>query len=162
MDANGVKNFFSSIQRLSVVLFKRVHPINRRRYRGGYKRPLSWWIPMVSIHATVYDGSTMRSIHQRWHSHCQIYVMFQRATAKAAPVLQEPIMKVEVTMPEEYMGDVIGDVTLVVDVSRYGRSRQWKDCTCICTVLAEMFSYFIDLVLRHRDVETTSMFFRQI
>ena len=43
---------------------------------------------------------------------------FKEAMQKASPVLLEPIMKVEVTMPEEYMGDVIGDITLVVVVSR--------------------------------------------
>ena len=53
---------------------------------------------------------------------------FKDAMAKAAPALLEPIMKVEVTMPEEYMGDVIGDIN-----SRRGRiegmedHQRWKD-----------------------------------
>ncbi len=47
---------------------------------------------------------------------------FKEAMAKASPVLLEPIMKVEVTMPEEYMGDVIGDIN-----SRRGRIEGMDD-----------------------------------
>ena len=51
---------------------------------------------------------------------------FKEAMQKAAPVLLEPIMKVEVTMPEEYMGDVIGDLNSPSwSCRRYGRHRRW-------------------------------------
>ena len=46
---------------------------------------------------------------------------FKEACRKANPVLLEPIMKVDVIVPEDYMGDVIGDLN-----SRRGRSRAWK------------------------------------
>ncbi len=80
---------------------------------------------------------------------------FKEAMAKAAPVLLEPIMKVEVTMPEEYMGDVIGDIN-----SRRGRIEGMDDIgggkiVHAYVPLAEMFGYSTDFVLRHRDVVTT-------
>ena len=64
----------------------------------------------------------MRSIPLRWHSILPDLCVFKEAMQKAAPVLLEPIMKVEVTMPEEYMGDVIGDIN-----SRRGRIEGMDD-----------------------------------
>ncbi len=93
--------------------------------------------PVVGIHATVYDGS----YHEVDSSEMAFHIagsMCSKRLWKGRPVLLEPIMKVEVTMPEEYMGDVIGDVN-----SRRGRiegmdDRRWKDCTCICTTCRDV------------------------
>ena len=70
---------------------------------------------------------------------------FKDAMAKADPILLEPIMKVEVTMPEEYMGDVIGDIN-----SRRGRIEGMDDLGGGKIVrgfvpLSEMFGYATDL-----------------
>ena len=65
---------------------------------------------------------TMKSIQVKWHSTLPDHLAFKDAMKKAAPVLLEPIMKVEVTMPEEYMGDVIGDIN-----SRRGRIEGMDD-----------------------------------
>jgi elongation factor G len=70
---------------------------------------------------------------------------FKDAMSKAAPALLEPIMKVEVTMPEEYMGDVIGDIN-----ARRGRIEGMEDISGGKMVkgfvpLAEMFGYATDL-----------------
>ena len=70
---------------------------------------------------------------------------FREAAQKAAPVLLEPVFKVEVTVPDEYMGDVIGDLT-----SRRGRiegSDMDKGAVSIRAMvpLAEMFGYATDL-----------------
>ena len=56
----------------------------------------------------------MKSIHQKWHSTLLVLWHSRMLWHKADPVLLEPIMKVEVTMPEEYMGDVIGRYQLPV------------------------------------------------
>ena len=64
----------------------------------------------------------MKSIPLKWHSTLPVLLHSRMLCRKAAPVLLEPIMKVEVTMPEEYMGDVIGDIN-----SRRGRIEGMDD-----------------------------------
>ena len=86
---------------------------------------------------------------------------FKDAMAKANPVLLEPIMKVEVTMPEEYMGDVIGDVN-----SRRGRIEGMDDLgggkiVRAFVPLAEMFGYATDLRSRTQGRGNYSMFFER-
>ena len=81
---------------------------------------------------------------------------FKDAMKKAAPVLLEPIMKVEVTMPEEYMGDVIGDIN-----SRRGRIEGMDDLgggkivrglRSTCQKCSDTLQTFVP---EHRDVVTT-------
>jgi elongation factor G len=86
---------------------------------------------------------------------------FKDAMAKANPVLLEPIMKVEVTMPEEYMGDVIGDIN-----SRRGRIEGMDDLGGGKIVrgfvpLSEMFGYSTDLRSRTQGRGNYSMFFEK-
>ena len=86
---------------------------------------------------------------------------FKDAMKKADPVLLEPIMKVEVTMPEEYMGDVIGDIN-----SRRGRIEGMDDVGGGKIVrgfvpLAEMFGYATDLRSRTQGRGNYSMFFEK-
>ena len=66
--------------------------------------------PVLGVHATVYDGSYHEVDSSEMAFHIAGSMAFKDAMAKADPVLLEPIMKVEVTMPEEYMGDVIGSL----------------------------------------------------
>ena len=69
------------------------------------------WIPGTwTLDADVYDGSYHEVDSSEMAFHIAGSMAFKDAMAKAAPALLEPIMKVEVTMPEEYMGDVIGDI----------------------------------------------------
>ena len=86
---------------------------------------------------------------------------FKEAMAKASPVLLEPIMKVEVTMPEEYMGDVIGDIN-----SRRGRIEGMDDLgggkiVHAYVPLAEMFGYSTDLRSKTQGRGNYSMFFEK-
>ncbi len=74
---------------------------------------------------------------------------FKDAMKKASPVLLEPIMKVEVTMPEEYMGDIIGDLN-----SRRGRIEGMDDLgggkiVRAFVPLSEMFGYSTDLTFQN-------------
>ena len=86
---------------------------------------------------------------------------FKEAMQKGAPVLLEPIMKVEVTMPEEYMGDIIGDLN-----SRRGRIEGMDDLgggkiVKAFVPLAEMFGYSTDLRSRTQGRGNYSMFFEK-
>jgi elongation factor G len=84
---------------------------------------------------------------------------FKAGAAKADPALLEPYMKVEVTVPEEYMGDVIGDMN-----SRRGRiegmeARAGAQVIRVFVPLAEMFGYATDLRSRTQGRGTYSMEF---
>ena len=117
--------------------------------------------PVLGIHATVYDGSYHEVDSSEMAFHIAGSMCFKEAMAKAAPVLLEPIMKVEITMPEEYMGDVIGDVN-----SRRGRIEGMDDLGGGKIVhgyvpLAEMFGYSTDLRSRTQGRGNYSMFFEK-
>ena len=101
--------------------------------------------PMVDIKATVFDGS----FHEVDSSEAAFKVAgsmaFKNGAGKANPVLLEPYVKVEVTVPEEYMGDVIGDLN-----SRRGRiegmeARNGAQVINGFVPLSEMFGYSTDL-----------------
>ena len=86
---------------------------------------------------------------------------FKDAMKKGGAILLEPIMKVEVTMPEEYMGDVIGDIN-----SRRGRIEGMDDIGGGKIVrgyvpLAEMFGYSTDLRSKTQGRGNYSMFFEK-
>ena len=103
--------------------------------------------PVLGVHANVYDGSYHEVDSSEMAFHIAGSMAFKEAMAKASPVLLEPIMKVEVTMPEEYMGDVIGDIN-----SRRGRIEGMDDIGGRLLRCSDILQTY---VLRHRDVVTT-------
>jgi len=97
--------------------------------------------PMVDIKATVYDGSYHEVDSSELAFKMAGSMAFQAATQKAQPVILEPMMKVEVTTPEQYMGDVIGDLS-----SKRGQIQEMTDRGQSKVVraqvpLASMFGY---------------------
>ena len=115
--------------------------------------------PVLGIKATVYDGSYHEVDSSEMAFHIAGSMAFKDAMAKAAPALLEPIMKVEITMPEEYMGDVIGDVN-----SRRGRVEGMEDVgggkmVKAYVPLSEMFGYATDLRSKTQGRGNYSMFF---
>ena len=117
--------------------------------------------PVVGVHATVYDGSYHEVDSSEMAFHIAGSLAFKDAMSKGAPILLEPIMKVEVTMPEEYMGDGIGDIN-----SRRGRIEGMDDLGGGKIVrgfvpLAEMFGYSTDLRSRTQGRGNYSMFFEK-
>ncbi|MBR2519966.1 MAG: elongation factor G [Selenomonadaceae bacterium] len=101
--------------------------------------------PMVDVKATVYDGS----FHEVDSSEAAFKIAgsmaFKAAAEKAKPVLLEPYVKVEVTVPEDYMGDVIGDLN-----SRRGKIDGMEPRNNLQIIhafvpLSEMFGYSTDL-----------------
>ena len=101
--------------------------------------------PMVDIGVTVYDGSYHEVDSSEMAFKIAGSMGFKAGAEKASPVLLEPDMKVDITVPEEYMGDVIGDVN-----SRRGRiegmeARNGAQVIHSFVPLASMFGYATDL-----------------
>jgi elongation factor G len=101
--------------------------------------------PMVDVRATVHDGSYHEVDSSEMAFKIASSMAVKDAVAKADPVVLEPTMEVEVTMPEEFMGDVIGDLN-----SRRGQiegmdSRGSTQVVRAFVPLAEMFGYATDL-----------------
>ena len=120
---------------------------------GGY--------PVIGIYANVYDGSYHEVDSSEMAFHIAGSMAFKDAMRKADPVLLEPIMKVEVTMPEEYMGDVIGDIN-----ARRGRIEGMDDLGGGKIVrgfvpLSERFGYSTDLRSKTQGRGNYSMFFER-
>ncbi|MCR5294331.1 MAG: elongation factor G [Lachnospiraceae bacterium] len=120
---------------------------------GGY--------PVVGINANCYDGSYHEVDSSEMAFHVAGSMCFKEAMKKADPILLEPIMKVEVTMPEEYMGDVIGDIN-----SRRGRIEGMEDVGNGKQVtgyvpLSAMFGYATDLRSKTQGRGNYSMFFEK-
>ncbi len=120
---------------------------------GGY--------PVVGVAADCYDGSYHEVGSSEMAFHIAGSMAFKEAMQKGEPVLLEPIMKVEVSTPEEYMGDVIGDIN-----SRRGRIEGMDDIGGGKMVkglvpLAEMFGYSTDLRSRTQGRGNYSMFFER-
>ena len=120
---------------------------------GGY--------PVIGVNATCYDGSDHEVDSSDMAFHIAGSLAFKEAMAKAEPVLLEPIMRVEVTTPEIYMGDVIGDIN-----ARRGRIEGMEDIGGGKMIkgyvpLAEMFGYATDLRSKTQGRGNYSMFFER-
>ena len=120
---------------------------------GGY--------PVVGVHANCYDGSYHEVDSSEMAFHIAGSLAFKEAMSKAEPILLEPIMRVEVTTPEDYMGDVIGDIN-----SRRGRIEGMEDIGGGRMIkgfvpLSEMFGYATDLRSKTQGRGNYSMFFER-
>jgi elongation factor G len=111
----------------------------------GVQETMKTWVlagyPIINILAAVYDGSYHEVDSSEVAFRIAAYRAFKEAFMKAGPVLLEPVMEVEVVTPEEYLGDVMGDLS-----SRRGRI-EWQDQRGNAlsikskVPLAEMFGY---------------------
>ena len=115
--------------------------------------------PMVDIKVTVFDGSYHDVDSSEMAFKIAGSMGFKAGAAKAQPALLEPYMKVEVIVPEDYMGDVIGDLN-----SRRGRiegmeARAGAQSIRAFVPLAEMFGYATDLRSRTQGRGNYSMEF---
>jgi elongation factor G len=101
--------------------------------------------PMVDVKATLFDGSFHEVDSSEMAFRIAASMALKEAVAKASPVILEPLMRVEVTLPEQFLGDVIGDLN-----SRRGHveameSRGSTQVVRARVPLAEMFGYATDL-----------------
>ena len=161
MDANGEETYKFESTVVGGAIPKEYIPAVGEGIEEAMKAGILGGFPVVGIHANVYDGSYHEVDSSEMAFHIAGSLAFKDAMKKAEPVLLEPIMKVEVTMPEEYMGDVIGDIN-----SRRGRIEGMDDLGGGKIVrgyvpLSEMFGYSTDLRSRTQGRGNYSMFFEK-
>ena len=116
MDPNGEETFKFESTVVGGAIPKEYIPAVGEGIEEATKAGILGGFPVLGVHANVYDGSYHEVDSSEMAFHIAGSLAFKEAMQKGNPVLLEPIMKVEVTMPEEYMGDVIGDIN-----SRRGR-----------------------------------------
>ena len=159
MDPNGEETFKFESTVVGGAIPKEYIPAVGEGIEEATKSGILGGFPVLGVHANVYDGSYHEVDSSEMAFHIAGSMAFKDAMSKAGPVLLEPIMKVEVTMPEEYMGDVIGDIN-----SRRGRIEGMEDIPSGKQVnafvpLSEMFGYSTDLRSRTQGRGNYSMFF---
>ena len=159
MDANAEETFKFDSEVVGGAIPKEYIPAVGAGIEEAAKSGILGGFPVVGIHATVYDGSYHEVDSSEMAFKVAGSLAFKDAMRKGDPILLEPIMKVDVTMPEEYMGDVIGDIN-----SRRGRIEGMDDVGGGRVVhgyvpLSEMFGYSTDLRSRTQGRGNYSMFF---
>ena len=161
MDANGEELFKFDSSVVGGAIPKEYIPAVGEGIEEAAKAGILGGFPVLGIHATVFDGSYHEVDSSEMAFHIAGSLAFKEAMHKAGAVLLEPIMRVEVTTPEDYMGDVIGDIN-----SRRGRIEGMDDIGGGKMIrgfvpLAEMFGYATDLRSRTQGRGNYSMFFEK-
>ncbi len=161
MDPNGEQTFKYESSVVGGAIPKEYIPAIGEGIEEAAQAGVLGGFPVLGVSANVYDGSYHEVDSSEMAFHIAGSMAFKEAMKKANPVLLEPIMKVEVTMPEEYMGDVIGDIN-----ARRGRIEGMDDIgggkmVKAYVPLAEMFGYSTDLRSKTQGRGNYSMFFEK-
>ena len=161
MDPNGEETFKFESSVVGGAIPKEYIPAVGEGIEEAAKAGILGGYPVLGVSANVYDGTYHEVDSSEMAFHIAGSMAFKEAMKKGDAVLLEPIMKVEVTMPEEYMGDVIGDIN-----SRRGRIEGMDDLGGGKIVhgyvpLAEMFGYSTDLRSKTQGRGNYSMFFEK-
>ncbi len=161
MDPNGEQQFIFESEVVGGAIPKEYIPAVGEGIEEATQAGILAGFPVLGVKAVVYDGSYHEVDSSEMAFHIAGSMAFKDAMSKAAPALLEPIMKVEVTMPEEYMGDVIGDIN-----ARRGRIEGMEDIgggkmVKAYVPLSEMFGYSTDLRSKTQGRGNYSMFFEK-
>ena len=161
MDANAEKTFEFVSEVVGGAIPKEYIPAVGEGIEEAAKAGVIAGFPVLGVKATVFDGSYHEVDSSEMAFHIAGSLAFKDAMAKADPVLLEPIMRVEVTTPEDYMGDVIGDIN-----GRRGRIEGMEDIGGGKMIrglvpLAETFGYATDLRSKTQGRGNYSMFFER-
>ena len=161
MDPNGEETFKFTSSVVGGAIPKEYIPAVGEGIEEATKAGIIAGFPVLGVEADVYDGSYHEVDSSEMAFHIAGSMAFKDAMAKAAPVLLEPIMKVEVTMPEEYMGDVIGSLN-----AKRGQIQSMDDIgggkmVTAMVPLAEMFGYSTELRSSSQGRGNYSMFFEK-
>ena len=159
MDVNGDKVFEFENTVVGGAIPKEYIPAVSAGIEDAMKCGVLGGFPVLGVHANCWDGSYHEVDSSEMAFKIAGSMAFKEAMQKAGPVLLEPIMRVEITVPEEYMGDVIGDVS-----SRRGRIEGSEDVNGSKLIrafvpLAEMFGYATALRSKTQGRGAYSMFF---
>ena len=161
MDANAEETFKFESSVVGGAIPKEYIPAVGAGIEEAAKSGVLAGFPVLGVKATVFDGSYHEVDSSEMAFKIAGSMAFKDAMQKAGSILLEPIMKVEVTMPEEYMGDVIGDIN-----SRRGRIEGMDDLgggkiVRAFVPLSEMFGYSTDLRSKTQGRGNYSMFFEK-
>ena len=161
MDANGEELYKFESTVVGGAIPKEYIPAVGEGIEEAMKAGILGGFPVVGVYANVYDGSYHEVDSSEMAFHIAGSMAFKEAMQKSSPILLEPIMRVEVTTPEDYMGDVIGDIN-----SRRGRIEGMDDIGGGKMIrgfvpLSEMFGYSTDLRSRTQGRGNYSMFFEK-
>ncbi len=159
MDVNGETTFEFENTVVGGAIPKEYIPAVQAGIEEAMKCGILGGYPVLGIHANCWDGSYHEVDSSEMAFKIAGSMAFKEAMQKANPVLLEPIMRVEITVPEDYMGDVIGDCS-----SRRGRIEGTEDVNgsklIRCFVpLSEMFGYATTLRSKTQGRGAYSMFF---
>ena len=161
MDANAESTYeFVNAVTGGAIPKEYIEPVNEG-IQEAMKSGILGGFPVLGVKATVYDGSYHEVDSSEMAFHIADSLAFNEAMQKGASVLLEPIMKVEVTIPEDYMGFVVGDIN-----SRRGRVEGFEDISGGKMIkafvpLSEMFGYSTDLRSGTQGRGNYSMFFER-
>ena len=161
MDPNGEETFKFESTVVGGAIPKEYIPAVGEGIEEAAKAGILGGYPVLGVYANVYDGSYHEVDSSEMAFHIAGSMAFKEAMAKADPVLLEPIMKVEVTMPEEYLGDVIGSLN-----AKRGQIEGMDDIgggkiVRAFVPLAEMFGYSTELRSSTQGRGNYSMFFER-
>ena len=159
MDANGEKLFEFESEVVGGAIPKEYIPAVGAGIEEAAKSGILAGFPVLGVKATVFDGSYHEVDSSEMAFKIAGSMAFKEAMQKAGCVILEPIMRVEVTTPEDYMGDVIGDIN-----SRRGRIEGMESVNGSQLIrgfvpLSEMFGYATDLRSKTQGRGAYSMFF---
>jgi len=159
IDPNGEKTFEFSSEVVGGAIPKEYIPAVGAGIEEAAKAGILGGYPVLGIKAVVFDGSYHEVDSSEMAFKIAGSMAFKDAMSKGDAVLLEPIMRVEVTVPDDYMGDVIGDIN-----ARRGRIEATEDLNGSKLIrayvpLAEMFGYATSLRSRTQGRGAYSMFF---
>ena len=117
--------------------------------------------PMVDVKVTLYDGSYHEVDSSEMAFKLAGSMAVKQAAAKSNPIILEPVFKVEVTTPEEYMGDIIGDLNSRRGMIGGMTDRNGAKIIDAKVPLSEMFGYATDLRSKSQGRATYSMEFAE-
>ena len=161
MDANSEKTYEFVSEVVGGAIPKEYIPAVDAGIQEAMKSGILGGFEVLGVKAVCYDGSYHEVDSSEMAFKIAGSMAFKDAMAKGGATLLEPIMRVEVTTPEDYMGDVIGDIN-----SRRGRIEAFEDVNGSKLIkgyvpLSEMFGYATDLRSKTQGRAAYSMFFEK-